>query len=124
MPKNMNGARAALIDSLDIREVRAADGTVGRMLRFGDGSGFIIAHGDDGSASVTLLTRGAPGAEYQFPSHVMDEIAHMVAGPTRWEEDADDSPLQYCGACLTGNCADCKGDDACQCDHVARVVTP
>lgn len=123
MPRQTD--RAALLTNLEIREVKAADGTPGRLVVFGDGNGFIIAHGDDGSAVVQLVARGQPwGGEYQFPSHVMDEIAHVVAGPARWEEDASDEPLKYCSACLHGRCNDCKGEDVCQCDHVARVVTP
>lgn len=125
MKKNLSAAaRAAVLAGLEIREVRDVDGKIGRMVKFDNGDGFIIAHGPDGSAAVTLLSRGHPGVEFQFPNHVMDELVQAVAGPTRWEEDATDAPLQYCRPCLDGRCRDCKGEDACQCDHVARVVTP
>jgi hypothetical protein len=116
--------RAALLASLEIRDVTSSTGEKGRALMFGDGDGFVISHGLDGSATVQLIHRGAAwGGEYQFPEHVMDEIAELVAGPKRMIGE-ESEPLQYCKACLAGRCKDCKGPDACQCDHIARVVTP
>jgi len=116
------GVKAAVLGQLQIRRVNNLDGRAGELLDLGD-LGVVLVHHDDGGASCALVVKGATTREYTFPPELMDKLVEWAAGPLRTDEQIAES-LGYCGACIAGRCKDCKGSDACECDHKARIVTP
>lgn len=115
-----NATRAAVLGQLELREVKHSDGRQGILLGLGE-LGCVLVHHDDGGATCALISKGVTVREYNFPPDLMDRLVEWAAGPLRQAEDPADQ-LGYCGACLVGRCKDCKGADACQCDHTAKVV--
>lgn len=112
--------RVGILAAVDIRPIRNADGRSGSLLQLGDVARLVAVHNPDGSAELAVVdANGNVKHEWHFKPEVADALIEWAAGPTRLESDAGDGSLQFCSACFNGRCGDCKGADACQCDHTA-----
>jgi len=113
--------RVGILAAVEIRPLKNADGRSGELLQLGDIARLVVVHNADGSAELAVVdANGRTKHEWHFKPEVMDVLVDWAAGPARLEDDEESDSLKFCSACFNGRCKDCKGADACECDHTAR----